>query len=77
MNGIDMRRIRVAEDWTLTVVGLVLAALLLAGVLRPHPRRSWTYLRDLPEMEGDKSKIGGSGGGYQVLGVRAGGEEGG
>ena len=33
MNGIDMRRIRVAEDWTLTVVGLVLAALLLAGVL--------------------------------------------
>ncbi len=33
MNGIDMRRIRVAEDWTLTVVGLVLVALLLAGVI--------------------------------------------
>lgn len=33
MNGIDMRRIRVAEDWTLTVAGIVLVALLLAGVL--------------------------------------------
>ena len=33
MNGIDMRRIRVAEDWTLTLVGLVLVALLLTGVL--------------------------------------------
>jgi hypothetical protein len=33
VNGIDMRRIRVAEDWTLTVAGIVLVALLLAGVL--------------------------------------------
>jgi hypothetical protein len=33
VNGIDMRRIRVAEDWTLTVAGLVLVALLLTGVL--------------------------------------------
>ena len=36
MNGIDMRRIRVAEDWTLTVAGLVLVALLLTGVLGCH-----------------------------------------
>jgi sugar phosphate isomerase/epimerase len=25
----------------------------------PQPRRSWTYLREMPDLEGDKSKIGG------------------
>jgi hypothetical protein len=33
VNGIDMRRIRVAEDWRLTLAGLVLVALLLTGGL--------------------------------------------